>query len=708
MILDKRSSAILLDIVETDSVITVKTLSRNLSISERTIRYDFVKIDDWLVSKGMNQLQRIHGKGVKICKDERGLIKEFLKDVDPYLYVNSSDERKKIIALKLLDSNTPVTIKKLQEELLVSKNTILKELKVLKIWFEKHEVKLVGKTRIGYFLEGRENKKRSSVKELMTEILNEDMAIDIIKVINQKYLVDNGISRELKNLFQEIDISYIEECVRYTEKLLEKEFTYNSYINMTTHLAIAIKRLTSNKEIKISDSNLNKIRKFSEFKVATELARKLESKFNIQIPEDEIAYITMHLVGSKIQKDINSQFENESVSELTKILIKDFEDEYGILIRDKTNLTKNLILHLRPAIYRLKFNIKIYNPLLNDIKTRYKKIFLVTKKIFKRIEDICEFNSNSNEEEIAYIAMHFASALHNQKNTYGRKVDILVVCGSGVGTSKLLEAQLKVKFPQINIVDTISMLDCDKYKGEKIDFIISTINIESKFLPALVVNPLLTIEDCRLIQKTLNISQIENSNSIGNIVMKIMNSVSNHCETRNYEQLQNEITFILKNNQRSNDFEGGKPMLKDLITQENIQIKVEAKNWEDAVYKGAKPLLDKGCITKKYIDAIMNKVKEIGPYIVISPGVALPHARPEDGVKKLSMSIMTLKNPVEFGNKDNDPVKLLITLAAVDNEIHLKALSQLMGLLNNSGDIKRIFKAEDKHEVLKILEKYSK
>ena len=234
------------------------------------------------------------------------------------------------------------------------------------------------------------------------------------------------------------------------------------------------------------------------------------------------------------------------------------------------------------------------------------------------------------------------------------------------------------------------------------------LDIESKFLPALVVNPLLTIEDCRLIQKTLNISQIENSNSIGNIVMKIMNSVSNHCETRNYEQLQNEITFILKNNQRSNDFEGGKPMLKDLITQENIQIKVEAKNWEDAVYKGAKPLLDKGCITKKYIDAIMNKVKEIGPYIVISPGVALPHARPEDGVKKLSMSIMTLKNPVEFGNKDNDPVKLLITLAAVDNEIHLKALSQLMGLLNNSGDIKRIFKAEDKHEVLKILEKYSK
>ncbi|MCT4565981.1 MAG: PTS sugar transporter subunit IIA [Maledivibacter sp.] len=149
-------------------------------------------------------------------------------------------------------------------------------------------------------------------------------------------------------------------------------------------------------------------------------------------------------------------------------------------------------------------------------------------------------------------------------------------------------------------------------------------------------------------------------------------------------------------------------MLKDLITYENIEVDVEAVDWEDAVYRGAKILLDKEYITPKYIDEITNKVKEIGPYIVIAPGIALSHARPEDGVKKLSMSIMTLKNPIEFGNEDNDPVKLLITLGAVDNETHLKALYELMKLLNNSEDVKKIFKAKDKQEILKVLSKYSK
>ncbi len=706
MILDKRSSTILMNIIDEGKPIAVKRISEKLNISERTIRYDLKKIDDWLAFNGINKLTRKQGKGFSVSNGDRVFIRKKLEDIEVYSYVNSSDERKKIIALKLLDSQRPITVKDLQEELFVSKNTVLKEMKALKNWFEEREVKLIGKPRIGYFLEGNENRKRSSVKELMTEILDKDMAINIIKAINGRYAVDNGISRELKNLFEDIDINYIEECVRYAEKLLKKEFTYNSYLNLVTHLAIAIKRLASNMEIKITTSNLERVKRFSEYKVSEELAKKLEKKIRVEIPEDEIAYITMHLVGSRVQKDLNSQFESESVLEMVSFLVKNFEREYDIIFSDKKSLAKNLILHLRPAIYRLKFDIRIQNPLLNDIKTRFKRIYDVTENIIKAIED--KYDLQANEGEIAYIAMHFASALHKQRNTIVSKVSILVVCGSGVGTSKLLEAQLKVKFPQIDIVDTISSFECDKYKNKKIDFIISTINIESKFFPTLVVKPLLDPEDCRLIQNTLNISRIENSNVNENIVLKIMNSVSNHCDIKNYEQLQNEIVFILKNNQKYNDFKGGKPMLNNLLNLDSIQLNIEAIDWEDAVYKGAKILLDKEYITKDYINGIINKVKEIGPYIVIAPGIALPHARPEEGVKKLSMSLITLKKPIEFGNEDNDPVKLLITLAAIDNETHLKALSQLMGLLNNEDDIKKILKADCKEEILDILEKYSK
>ena len=217
------------------------------------------------------------------------------------------------------------------------------------------------------------------------------------------------------------------------------------------------------------------------------------------------------------------------------------------------------------------------------------------------------------------------------------------------------------------------------------------------------------MQDCELIQKTLHITQTEKRNDVDYTVIEIMHSIANHCKIENYEQLQNEITYILKKKDRTTSkSEGGKPMLSDLITKDTVILNADATDWEDAVYIGGEILLNKGYIEKRYIHNMINKIKEIGPFVVIAPGVALPHARPEEGVKQLSMSLMTLKKPVNFGNEDNDPVKLVITLAAIDNETHVKALAQLMGVLCQSENITNIINAVKEEEVLKIIEQYSK
>lgn len=147
-------------------------------------------------------------------------------------------------------------------------------------------------------------------------------------------------------------------------------------------------------------------------------------------------------------------------------------------------------------------------------------------------------------------------------------------------------------------------------------------------------------------------------------------------------------------------------MLDDLLTREFVKIDVEVSTWQEAVAEGVKPLIEKGCVEERYYDAIMDLFRELGPYMVVAPGIAISHARPENGVKKLSMSLITLKNPVNFGSSINDPVKLVITLAAVDNESHLKALSQLMELLM-SEDLKKIMESKSKEEALLIVNKYS-
>lgn len=148
-------------------------------------------------------------------------------------------------------------------------------------------------------------------------------------------------------------------------------------------------------------------------------------------------------------------------------------------------------------------------------------------------------------------------------------------------------------------------------------------------------------------------------------------------------------------------------MLDKLLTGEFINLNIECSTWKEAIMEGAKPLLEKEFIDKKYIDAIFQNFEEIGPYMVIAPRIVLSHARPENGVKKLAMSMITLKTPIKFGNELNDPVKLVVTLAASDNDTHLQALIDLMDLFTDIKDMKVIFSSDNKKEVIEIIKRHS-
>ncbi|AEB75282.1 PTS sugar transporter subunit IIA [Clostridium botulinum] len=148
-------------------------------------------------------------------------------------------------------------------------------------------------------------------------------------------------------------------------------------------------------------------------------------------------------------------------------------------------------------------------------------------------------------------------------------------------------------------------------------------------------------------------------------------------------------------------------MLSEIITPEVIKLNVECNTWEEAINIGADILVQKGYVQKEYEEAILNKLKELGPYMVITPHIVVPHARPEDGVNKTSISLVTLKNSISFGNDENDPVKLIITIASENNRDHIEFLSEIVDLLRNKEDLQKIFNAEDKSIIIDILKKYN-
>ena len=147
-------------------------------------------------------------------------------------------------------------------------------------------------------------------------------------------------------------------------------------------------------------------------------------------------------------------------------------------------------------------------------------------------------------------------------------------------------------------------------------------------------------------------------------------------------------------------------MLKTLLTPDVVQVIPQVKDWREAIKIACQPLIDKGCIEPRYVDAIYKSHEQIGPYYVLGPGIAMPHARPEEGVNQLSLALTIIEKGVEFGADENDPVKLLIVLAATDNDSHINAIVKLAELFDNQDDIDTLLQAKSKAEVLAVIHHY--
>ncbi|AWS53666.1 PTS sugar transporter subunit IIA [Proteus mirabilis] len=147
-------------------------------------------------------------------------------------------------------------------------------------------------------------------------------------------------------------------------------------------------------------------------------------------------------------------------------------------------------------------------------------------------------------------------------------------------------------------------------------------------------------------------------------------------------------------------------MLKTLLTPDVVQVIPQVKDWREAIKIACQPLIDKGCIEPRYVDAIYKSHEQIGPYYVLGPGIAMPHARPEEGVNQLSLALTIIEKGVEFGADENDPVKLLIVLATTDNDSHINAIVKLAELFDNQDDIDTLLQAKSKAEVLAVINHY--
>jgi PTS system mannitol-specific IIA component/PTS system ascorbate-specific IIA component len=141
-------------------------------------------------------------------------------------------------------------------------------------------------------------------------------------------------------------------------------------------------------------------------------------------------------------------------------------------------------------------------------------------------------------------------------------------------------------------------------------------------------------------------------------------------------------------------------MLREML-KNNINVVDEVSCWQEAIKVAAAPLKEKGFIKEEYISAMVDNVVKNGPYIVIMPGIAMPHSRPEHGVLKTGVSLLKLSKSVKFPEDKN--VELIIVLAANDSETHLQLISGLTDLLMEEESMEKLFLAKSKEDVLECI-----
>ena len=143
--------------------------------------------------------------------------------------------------------------------------------------------------------------------------------------------------------------------------------------------------------------------------------------------------------------------------------------------------------------------------------------------------------------------------------------------------------------------------------------------------------------------------------------------------------------------------------LSELLSPSTILLDADAADWREAIRRSGELLVSTGATDPAYTEAMIRTVEEHGPYIVIAPGFALAHSRPDESVHRTGMSFVRLAEPIAFGNAANDPVTLVMALAAADSSAHREALAALAGVLADPARRSLLDAARTREDVLAAL-----
>lgn len=421
----------------------------------------------------------------------------------------------------------------------------------------------------------------------------------------------------------------------------------------------------------------------------------LVRRYFADFPEWEITYLCLLLLGTRLSSPAEEIFENranQSVYGITKALVVEFEKIACVEFENREELERSLFVHINSSLYRYQYGIQIGNPMREDIIREYHSVFEITKTVCKYLEQM--IGLPIPDGEVAYLALHFGSHLRISKEK-GERLRILIVCVNGISTGNMLKREVKKLLPEADIVGVVAAVDAQNLQNI-CDLIICTVPVKS-VVPVVYVHPILTSED----RYNLLNHQLVCASQREQVKERLFEHLKKYVKQTDYSALRQEISYCLEYNGNESNKKIYQNGLLSVLSKEKITIQMKAVNWHDSIRRAGQCLVDNQSIEPRYIESIISQTMYYGTYMFLNEEVMLAHARTEDGVKKLDVSLSILKEPVFFsaGKK----ARMILVLGTVDQEMHLEILSDIMKLMEKN-QYKQLLEANSAEKILQRIE----
>lgn len=660
-------------------------------------------------------------KNFDINKDNMNYIKELIRDVEKELGIFSEEDFMNLVIVIFVIVNRHIA-KQINIQEVEVKDEILSDNNDTKM-IESHFESVSNSNDNKYFNNNREikrnevsdidNKKNYKSSKDKKEGINDlkdlykkeyEAALEVSNKLREKFSISithdeiNIITSKIlsgskseNNIFDSrdyFDACYIADKIIYNIKdLIKKDFNLDSnlYEGFINHLKSLIFRLKYNVVSKnpILDTIISNYNK--EFTLVKEASRFIEEKFQYPLSDDEVGYLLMYIEAG-IEK---SKREDNDIKNIIIVCSAGFATGRLLEAKIKNNFKVNILGVTSVHNIKRFINLKNYNE--DKGKERDKGIYIDSDIEIEsketQINKIDYIISSIDVEDKYGISIVKVSPILSEDDMDNLKNIFRFRKTFEVDYPKEDESDLKEKLDfsfnkialnesNLNNFKSIKIKDINKNQVNKH----RDNNIERSFIDRdkdKGIN--------KQIDNTLNLQNILQLNDISEMIeneefyKNLIDIIEKSCKVLNKNNLINDLKryFHIDNNIATS--------IEAYISEENIQLNLEAKDWKEAIELSAAPLLKNKYITEDYVKEMINNVEKLGPYIVVDDEIAIPHAKPGKYVNSFGITINTFKTPIIFGSHKN--VRILITIASISSENHIDLITQIMKLIEDESFI---------------------